>query len=444
MNQTWTRYLPSFIQQKLEGRHALQKAISNTGWQFADNIMRMGVGLFVGVWVARYLGPDKFGLFNYALAFVFLFSPLATLGLDEIVVRNIVRDPARKNENLGTAFVLKLMGGAASFVAATAAVFVLRPADSPSHWLVGIIAAGAIFQSFNIIEFWFHSQIQAKYAVFARITAFLISSIIKIGLIIAKAPLVAFAWVSTFEIIAGSAGLILAYSALGSRLLDWHGSLETAKSLLKDSWPLAFSIASIVLYQRIDQVMLKEMVGSEEVGIYSVAVRLTEVWFFIPTVLYWSVFPSILKAKEISDALFYERLQKFYNLMALFSYAVAVPMTLLSHWLVPALFGEAYSRASLMLAALIWANVFWNLEIARCSFLTTMNWNRFYFVTVFLGCVLNIVLNYFLIPRYGGMGAVIASIVAYWFVAHGSCFISNKMFKTGFMLSKAIVYPKIW
>ena len=193
MNQSWTKYLPGFIQDQLKGRHALQKVIGNAGWQFADNIMRMVVGLVVGISIARYLGPEKFGLFSYALAFVALFSPIASLGLDDIVVRNLVRDPAFREETLGTAFVLKLIGGALSFVAVTGSIYVLRPADGLSHWLVGIIALGAIFQAFYAIEFWFNSQVQAKYAVFARNTAFMICSAIKIGLILAKAPLLAFA-----------------------------------------------------------------------------------------------------------------------------------------------------------------------------------------------------------------------------------------------------------
>ena len=164
---------------------------------------------------------------------------------------------------------------------------------------------------------------------------------------------------------------------------------------------------------------------------------------FIPTAIYWSVFPSIVAAKQVSEELFQERLQKFYNLVVLLAYAVAVPTTLLAHWLVDVLFGQSYTRAGLMLTWLIWAHVF-SLEIARSAFLTTMNWNRFYFLSVFLGCILNIGLCYFLIPRYGGTGAVIASILAYWLAAHGSCFFFKRTFRTGLMLSKAMLYPRIW
>jgi len=151
MNQPWTKYLPAFVREKIEGQHYLQNVISNTGWQFADNLLRMGVGLFVGIWVARYLGPGQYGLFSYALAFVALFSSIASLGLDEIATRNIVRDPAAKDEILGTTFVLKLIAGTVIFAVSIGVISVLRPADSLTHWLVGIIAAGTIFQAFSAI-----------------------------------------------------------------------------------------------------------------------------------------------------------------------------------------------------------------------------------------------------------------------------------------------------
>ncbi|NTW88693.1 MAG: oligosaccharide flippase family protein, partial [Desulfobulbaceae bacterium] len=259
-----------------------------------------------------------------------------------------------------------------------------------------------------------------------------------------KAVRGAFAIVVTIETAIAATGLVIAYRLRGGSFRKWHATLTTAKKLLKDSLPLLLSFVSVGIYQRIDQVMLQEMIGSSEVGIYAVAVRLSEVWIFIPNAIYWSVYPSIVKAKQVSDELFYERLQKFYNLVALLSYAIAIPMTLCSQWLVDTLFGEAYTRAGIMVAWLIWAHLFTSLEIARSAFLASMNCYKIYFISTFLGCILNVVLCYFLIPRFGGMGAVSASIFAYWFAGHGSCYLFKSTFKTGYMISKAIVYPKIW
>lgn len=444
MNQTWVKLLPGFLRRQVEGRAYLQNVVGNTGWQFGDNLVRMAVGLVIGIWLARYLGPEQFGLFSYALALVALFAALGSLGLDDIMVRDIVRHPEDRHEILGTSLLLRLLGGTISLLAATGTIFLLRPDDGLSQGLVAIIAAGALFQSFHVIEFWFHSQVRAKYAVLAKNSAFLFCSLLKIGLILAAAPLIFFAWVALVEVMLGAAGLVIAYRVKSGSLRDWRVSLKKARKLLHDSWPLMLAGMVVMVYLRIDQVMLGEMAGHQEVGIYSVAVRLAEVWYFIPTAIYWSVFPAIVEARAAGDELFYERLQKFYNLIALAAYAVAIPVALLAQWLVPLLFGADYARAGLMLAVLIWANIFSGLEMARSSFLTVMNWTRLYLLTVALGCVLNIVLNYWLIPLYGGMGAVIASLVAYWFAAHGSCFLFKPLFRTGRMLTRAMIYPRIW
>lgn len=444
MDQSWVKYLPPFIKRRIEERKYLQNVLSNTGWLLADRIIRMGVGLFVGVWVARYLGPELFGLFSFAGAFVGLFSAFSTLGLDGIVVRDIVGDSSLKEETLGTCFALKCIGGVATFLIVLGGIALVRPGDSLAYWLVGIISAGMIFQAFDAIDLWFQSQVQSKYSVYAKNFGFLTVSIVKIFLILSKASLIAFAWAGFSEVIIGSAGIVMAYKRTGDNVTNWRISLVRAKSLLKDSWPLMMSGIAVMIYMRVDQIMLDMMAGDQEVGIYSAAVRLVEVWYFIPMVFVSSVFPSIVEAKAMSEDLFYERLQKLYNFMALMVYFIALPVTFLAGWIIELLFGLPYSKAGPILAVLIWSLMFTNLGVARSTFLTTMNWTKVHLFTVSLGCVINVCLNFLLIPRYGGMGAAIASCVAYWFAAHGACFFYKPLFKTGYMLTKAIVYPRIW
>jgi len=444
MNQAWVAILPSSLRNKLEGRHDTQKIIANTAWLFIDKIVRMGGGLFVSVWIARYLGPEQFGQFNYAAAFVSIFSAIATLGLDGIVVREIVREPERRDEILGTAFILKLLGGLIAFTMIMGAILVLRPSDNLTQLLVAVIALGMFFQSFDTIDLWFQSQVRSRYSVLAKTTSFTLLSIVKIFLVLFEAPLVAFAWVVSAEVAVGAVGLVIAYKANFGKFLNWRNCPQLGRRLLHDSWPLIFSSIVIMVYMRIDQLMLGEIVGSGEVGIYSVAVGLAEVWYFIPGAIVSSTFPSIIAARMEREELFHERLQRLYNMMALIAYVIALPVTFLAGPVITLLYGAAYSKAGPMLSLLIWAGIFTNLGIARSSFLTAMNWTRVHFMTVFGGCLVNIALNLVLIPRYGGMGAVIASFVAYWFAAHGACFLYKPLFKTGNMLTRALLYPKVW
>lgn len=444
MKKFWIEVLPPFLRQKLEGRPYLQNVVSNTGWLFAEKMVRMGVGLFVGVWVARFLGPEQFGYLSYALAFVSLFSAIAGLGLDGIVVRDLVRDPSDKDKILGTAFVLKFLSGVFTFLIVLAAIRLLRPTDGLTFWLVGIIAGGIIFNAFDTIDFWFQSQVQSKFSVFAKSSAFLLISVAKVALILTKAPLIAFAVAGFAEIMIGSIGMVITYRVSAGHIRRWRSNLSVAQRLLKDSWPLILSGLAIMIYMRIDQVMIGEMVGSREVGIYSVAVQLVEAWYFIPGIIVSSVFPSIVEAKEMGESVFYERLQQLYNFMAFTAYVIAVPVTFIAGWVIKTLYGGAYSKAGPMLAVLIWSILFTNLGVARSTFLTAMNWTRVHFLTVALGALVNVVINYILIPLYGGMGAVIASCLAYWFAAHGACFIYPPLKKTGGMLTKAMIYPRIW
>jgi len=437
------RYLPASIRTKFKGRQNLQKIAGNTGWLFANAGLRALVGMAVNVWMARYLGPQQFGLLNYVIAFVALFSAFSTLGLDSFVVRDIVKDPSGRDETLGSAFVLKFCGGVITLLASLAVIILMRREDSLVWGLVAITAAGTVFQSFDTIDLWFQSQVRSKYTVAAKIIPFLLVAAAKVVLILMKAPLVAFVWSGLAEVALGGVGLVIAYRTQGHRLTAWVATVTRAKSLIKDSWPLIFSGLVSMVYLRIDQVMLSQMVGDKELGIYSAAVKLAEAWYFLPMIV-TSVVPHIVEAKAISDEMFYNRLQRLYNVMAFLGYAVAIPITFLGGWVVRLLYGEAYIAAGPMLVVLIWSVMFVLLGVARSVFLTTMNWGKVHLFTVSLGAVINVILNLVLIPRYGGMGAAIASCVAYWMAAHGACFLYKPLLRTGGMLTKALIYPKWW
>lgn len=422
----------------------MQNIVNNAGWLFADNILRIGVGLIVSVWVTRYLGPEQFGLLNYATAFVTLFSSIALLGLDGIIVRDFIRKPDRRDEIMGTAIAVKFAGGLIMTALCLLSIYLFHPDDYQSMALVGIISLGLVFQSFGTFEFWFQSQIQSKYCVIARSSAFLIIAAAKIGLILSKAPLTAFAWAGAAEIIIGSVALVAAYRYTGLRLGSLRVSRSFAMEMLRDSWPLIFADIVTVIYMRVDRIILGETVGNHELGVYSVAILVAETLWLVPRALSASLYPDIVEAKGISDELFHSKIQRYYRIMAFFTYIVALPVTLLGYWAVPLIFGSAYAQAGTLLAGLIWTGMFINLGLARSSYLTVMNWTRLHSVTDFLGCVVYLALNLVLIPRYGGMGAVIASFAAYWLAVHGSCYLFPPLRETGRMLTRAMICPKFW
>jgi O-antigen/teichoic acid export membrane protein len=443
-NQGWLNYLPEFIRSKIEGRNELQKVLGNTGWLFADKIIRMGIGLLVGVWMARYLGPEQFGLLNYAGSFVTLFSAIALMGLEALIVRELVRSPLGTNELLGTAFFLRLLAGGFSFAAAMLTIYIIRPHEPITYLLVALSGGVLIFQAVDVIDLWFQSEVKSRYVVIAKCVAFLCSALLKIVLILVKTSLVAFAVANALEIALGAFGLFVVYRTNGQLISAWRVRSDKIRKLMSESLPLVLSGIVFMVYLRIDQVMLGQMVGDKEVGIYAAAVRIAEIWYFIPTVVVSSVFPNIIKARECDEEEFYKRLQKLYCLMAFMGYAVAIPVTFGAGFIVNILFGAEYAAAGPMLALLVWAGLFANLAVARNAYLFAMDWSRVLFFVTCLGAISNVALNLVLIPRFGGIGAVLASCISYWVASHGACYFYKPLRRTAHMLTRALTYPRFW
>ena len=398
---------------RISHRPNLVKIVDNIGWLFFDKIVRMGIGLLVGVWVARYLGPERFGLLNFAAAFAGLFSPLSTIGLPSIVVRDLIRDPESKEESLGAAALLQFAAGLFSYAMLVAVIFWLRPEDALAKTMVAIIGTLLLFKVSDVAVYWFESQVQSKYTVWVQNGVFLVFATIKIGLILSHSTLIAFAWAMMAE--AGIVAIVMLV-VLGLRepqLRYLHFSFDRAKYLLVNSWPLLLAGVAITIYVKIDQIMLGQMMGDQSVGIYSSAVRISEVFYFIPVMVTASVFPSVMDAKKQSETLYYDRLQKLFNLMVWISIVVALSMTFLSSEIIKLLFGAAYATAGPVLSVHIWAATFVFLGVASSQWYIVENRQILSLQRAALGAFVNVILNLLLIPKYGVIGAAWATVVSY-------------------------------
>ena len=389
------------------------KYFKNTSWLFAEKILRMVVGLFVGIWVARYLGPEQFGLFSYAQSFVGLFTAFATLGLDGIVVRELVKDKSRRDELIGSAFWLKLIGAFVVLIILAIAIH-FTSNDSYTNYLVFIIASATIFQSFNVIDFYFQSKVLSKYVVYANVISLFITSLIKVTLILNEAPLIAFAWVVLFDSFVLAVGLMCLFLKNSTfRIWNLTFKRETAISLLKDSWPLIFGLIGVSIYSRIDQIMIKEMLDSEAVGYYSVAVRLTEMWLFITTALTTTFFPAIINAKKQDEALYLDRIQNLYNLLTRISVTLCILMMLFSDFIIQLLFGVDYIRSSEILNVYVWSLVFVFLSNGSWSYYLNENLVKLASIRLIYGAIANIILNIYLIKEIGVVGAAYSTLISY-------------------------------
>lgn len=426
-------------------QHAgLRRAGSSAGWMLAERLVRLAGGAFVGIWLARYLGPADFGVYNFAIALSIIVTSLTTLGLDGILVRELVRDPAGEGRLLGSAALLRLAGGLGASLAIVALAAGLRPDDPAVVALTAIIGVAGVLQASTVVDLWFRARVEVRDAALARGLAYLAAVLLRVGLILAGAPLIAFAWAFVAEALLGAAAVLLAYGRHGGNPLGWRPSRAAARALLDDSWPLIFSGLLVNLYLRVDQVMLARLRGDVELGVYSGAVRIAEVFPIVPNTIVAALLPTIVAARAAGPQLYAQRLRQLYGLVAALGYAFALPVTLLAGPLTVLLLGSAYAGAAPSLVALTWAGLFGSLGVARSSFLTAENYTRLHLATVALGCVANLGLNWWLIPPLGGLGAAIASLISYWLAAHGSCFLFPALRPTGVAMARALLWPRFW
>ena len=169
-----------------------RKYFANTSWLLGERVFRMTISLFVGIYVARYLGPERFGLLSYALSFVWLFSSLASLGLNDILVRELVNQPENSQNLIATALWLKVCGFGLMGLTITV-VLIFKSEDQLTLLLISIIILGFLFQATNVVEFYFQAKVQSKFIVRAQVVQLLITSIFKIYLVWSKANLLWFA-----------------------------------------------------------------------------------------------------------------------------------------------------------------------------------------------------------------------------------------------------------
>ena len=409
----WLELLPLFLKKRIKGRPILQKIISNINWLFFDKVLRMGVGLFVGVWVARYLGPEKFGIINYSLALAGLFGAFAGLGLDSIIIRDIVKSPSEKNSLLGTAFILKVFASTLSFLLCAILIHFLKN-DFLIRISVIIIAAGMMFQSLDIIRFWFESQIKSKYVVIAQNSAFLIVASVKVFLIVTKMPFIFFIWAILGEIILSSFGFLVCYRLTGESVFKWNFKLNTARKLLTDSWPLMLTGFAIFIYMRIDQIMLAQMLGEHSVGIYSAAVKISEVWYFIPMIAATSLYPRFIELYNLDKKNYLRKLLKVMSLFFWFSLIIAFIFLFFSTQIISILFGVEYLAAAPVLSIHIFAGIIVSMGVIFSHRYVLKNQQKLSLYGTIIGAISNIILNLMLIPMYGAKGAAIATLICHF------------------------------
>ena len=421
--------IPGFDQQ------AFEKYFKNTGWLFIGRIGSLLIKMGVSILVANYLNPSKNGIITGGITYIYFFSAIATLGLDQFIVKELHAFPEDRDSILGTSFWLKVFAGLVC-VPLIYLAYQIYPARATPYSFVFILSFTGVVQAFNVIDSYFQSQVKSKYIMQVQVVGNIISAIIKVLLIWQKMPLVYFVYAYFFDIVLLSTGYYFTYQDKGRSIFNWRFKGTLAAKLLSYSWPLIIAGIMVSLYMKIDQIMLQNMVGVREAGAYNTVAQLSEAWNFIPSVIVTSLFPAILNARRDDFGRYKKRIQNLYDLMVYLSLPAAVAVSFASP-LIYKLYKPGYAYAAPVLSVHIWSGVFVFLGVASTQYLIAENLNKLTFIRTGFGAIVNIGLNLILIPKMGMMGAAISTLVAYASATFFILFIPQT-YKQGIMMFRSL------
>jgi polysaccharide transporter, PST family len=392
------------------------RLLANAAWLAGDSVFRFVGGLAIGIWVARYLGPQSLGELAYLLAFISFFHPLAQAGLARILVRELSQPKAREGELVGSAFAVL---GVCSVAAALAAVAIFaishRAADSGQLAMMCLLAASLGFVPFDVFGLWFQSKLQMRSGAIARNVGFAAAAMARIGLIVLAASLFWFAAVVTLEAAITALVLFYLFRAQKTTSLRLSVSIDRCKVLVSESrYVVAYGLV-LTVQSRMDQIMIATLAGTEQLGQYAAVLRIVESMTFLPLALQAVTMPGLTQAKGESPNVYRDQLLNQYRWAVLMFLPFGFVLWFFAREIVGLLYGAAYAAAAPLLSLLSLRLLLAFFGVARSSFVANERLFAFSFIGAMLGALLNVGLNLVLIPRFGAEGAIWASSASFFF-----------------------------
>lgn len=388
----------------------------NAAWLLADKLIRFVGGAVVGIVVARYLGPDRYGQLNFAQAWVGMFSGIAWLGVGDTVTRDLVQRPDAAARIVGTAWRLRLAG---SLLAASLALLLLvsiHPgSDSSIAMTLLLVTAIILLEPVSVTVLWFQANRQLKPVGIARTLGYALLQVFRLLAVSAGLGVVAIAGGAMVEAVVTCSILVLAYSKSSAPALRGVWDADEAKRIFRQGFPVMIGALLGTLFLRIDQVILGQLSGDRELGIYSAAVRLSEIWWVLPSIVMQALAPRLFYAEAVDTATLRRRLTMMSCVLFYFAVLAASITTLVADWLIPLLLGQQFVASKSVLVIHTWIAVFVFLDAAAYQYLITQNLQRFIVWRSGLALTINAIAAVLLAPEYGARGVAMGALTAYFF-----------------------------
>lgn len=404
--------ISKYFKKNLINKINLKEVIKNMGWLIVDKLIRALLGITVGAWVARYLGPSQYGEIAYCISFISLFQAIANLGMDGIVVRELSNETKNKNNILGTVFQLRIFAGVICWIISVILfIYISKEINNTDIKILILIGSTLLFQAADTVDLWFQSEIKSKRTVIAKIIGYMISNALKVFMVIMEMQLISFALIISIESLINAIALYKSYKKYPTNG-KWNLDKKIAKLLILESWPYIVSGMSIMIYIRIDQIMIKNLLNNTSLGIYAAILPLSTIWNIIPIIICSSIAPTMAKKNLRNEIEFKNILTLIFRLMIISSLVISLTTVVFSSNIINILYGRLYSEASDILNIYIFTNIPIFLGVTQSLWMINKKKSHLSIIQTMSGAVMSIVGNLILIPIYGLKGAAFSAVIS--------------------------------
>ena len=401
------------------------RVIKNAAWIIGCKIVQSMLTIIITVISARYLGPENFGLVNYAASLAAFAFPVMKLGLDGILVRELVREPEQENEIMGTAVLMNLVSsflcifGIVSFAALTNA------GERETLIVCALYSLVLIAQAFEMLQYWFQARLLSKYSSIAVLLASFFVSLYKIYLLVSGKSIYWFAVSNALNVVFADIVFFIVYRRFAPGKLSFSG--ERARKMISVSRYYIISDLMVVVFAQTDRVMLKMMIGDAATGYYSAAVMIAGFSSFVVSALIDSARPSILESKQSDPRSYQRKTTQLYSVIIYFAMSQSAVIAVFAPLIVNILYGPAYSPAVSALRIIVWYTTFSYLGAVRNVWILAEGKQKILWRVNASGALANVLLNALMIPVWGVDGAALASLITQIFTDVISCFIFSEL-----------------
>ena len=386
------------------------KEVKNAGWLIGEQVFQMVISLVVSILSARYLGPENHGSLNYTLSIVTLFTSIATLGMEGVVIKKMIAAPEEEGAYLGGCIGLRLLASVLSTIAISAIICVLNPGDWVKLAMALLQSLHLVFKSFHVLDSWFQRHLKSRYAAIGKMAACIVVSAYRILLLICSSNLLWFAFNSALSDIVIAVVLFVFYKKENGQKL--RPDLRRGVDVLKESYHFILSGLMVAIYGQMDKIMIGKMLTDTDTGLYAVATAVCGMWIFIPQAVINSFRPMIMELKQKQqEELYLLRLQQLYSAVIWMCILVSVAVCFCGGFIIHLLYGDAYAGAADALRIAVWFETFSMIGTARGIWILCENKNKYVKYYLACGVVVNLILNALLIPVIGINGAALATLV---------------------------------